>query len=241
MKLTARQEEARRLLSGPQRHTCLVGGSRSGKTFLIVRQIMVRALKAPESRHVILRYRFNAVRAAVWLDTLPKVNKLCFPEVTIKPQRQDGFVELPNKSQIWMSGLDEKERVEKVLGSEYASIFFNECSQIPYQSIVIARTRLAQSTGGLALRAYYDLNPTGKAHWTNRLFGEHRDPMTLMPLAEPGEYARLFMNPRDNAENLPAGYIESELESLPERQKKRFLEGVYVDEIDGALWALETI
>lgn len=241
MSLTAKQEEARQLLSGKQRHTCLVGGSRSGKTFILVRQTMIRALKAEGSRHAILRYRFNAVRAAVWLDTLPRVGKVCFPGVGIKSNRQDGFVELPNKSQIWMGGLDEKERVEKILGQEYSTLFFNECSQIPYQSVVIARTRLAQNIGGLALRAYYDLNPIGRGHWTNRLFGEKRDPLSLQPVKEPGEYARLFMNPRDNAANLPAGYIESELESLPERQRKRFLEGVYVDEVDGALWTLEGI
>lgn len=239
--LTAKQEDARRLLSGPQRHTCLVGGARSGKTFLLVRQVMVRALKAPESRHAILRYRFNAVRASIWLDTLPKVAKLCFPGVQVTPNRQDGYVEIPNGSQIWMGGLDEKERVEKILGQEYATIYFNECSQIPYSSVVVARTRLAQNVPGLTLRAYYDLNPPGRGHWTNRLFGEKRDPQTLRDVAEPDQYARMFLNPRDNVENLPKGYIESELESLPERQRRRFLEGVYVEEADGALWTIEGI
>ena len=241
LKLTARQEEARTLLSGSQRHTCLVGGARSGKTFLLVRQVLVRAIKAPGSRHAIVRYRGNAAHASIWLDTLPKVVALCFPQVKLKPHQKDGFFEVPNGSEIWVGGLDEKERVEKILGQEFASIFFNECSQIPYSSVIIARTRLAQNVGGLALRAYYDLNPTGKTHWTNRQFGEHRDPATLKPLVEPDQYRRMFLNPRDNAENLPKGYIESELESLPERQRKRFLEGVYVDELDGALWTIEGI
>jgi hypothetical protein len=31
------QEAARRLMEGPQRYTCLAGGTRSGKTFMIVR------------------------------------------------------------------------------------------------------------------------------------------------------------------------------------------------------------
>ena len=46
---SAGQEAARRLLEGPQRYTCLAGGTRSGKTFLIVRMIMIRALEAKES------------------------------------------------------------------------------------------------------------------------------------------------------------------------------------------------
>ena len=137
-------------MAGPQRHTCLVGGARSGKTFLIVRQIMVRAIRASASRHVILRHRYNAVKASIWHDTMPKVRQLCFPDVPIKYYRQDGFVEiLGNDSQIWLGGLDEKERVEKILGQEYATVCLNECSQIPYSSALVARTRAAQNIPGV--------------------------------------------------------------------------------------------
>jgi hypothetical protein len=59
------------------------------------------------------------------------------------------------------------------------TIFFNECSQIPYTSIVTALTRLAQKTG-LRNRVYYDLNPVGCGHYTYRLFLERRDPLTKM-------------------------------------------------------------
>jgi phage terminase large subunit-like protein len=260
--LTLKQEEAFDILAGEQRNTCLVGGSRSGKTFVAVRAIVVRALKAPGSRHTILRLRFNAVRAAVALDTLPKVMKLCFPNSNITEHRQDGYFKFDNGSEIWIGGLDEKERVEKILGQEYASILFNECSQIPYNSVVIALTRLAQNCdvtsdgmplsfdadgkpnnhiiGKLSLRAYYDLNPTGLGHWTNKLFGEKRLPGSLRPLGDPENYVRLFMNPRDNLANLPPGYIQT-LETLPDRYRKRFLDGVYVSETDGALWTFDVI
>ena len=70
------QECARRLLEGPQRYTCLAGGTRSGKTFLIVRAIVARGLKAPNSRHAILRFHANAARASISLDTLPHVMRL---------------------------------------------------------------------------------------------------------------------------------------------------------------------
>jgi hypothetical protein len=42
-----------------------VGGASSGKTFTIVRRIMARGLRAPGSRHAILRFRWNAARATV--------------------------------------------------------------------------------------------------------------------------------------------------------------------------------
>ena len=237
---SAGQEAARLLLDGPQRWTCLAGGTRSGKTFLIVRAILERALKAPDSRHAMLRFHANAARASLAKDTLPTVMKLCFPRIALKEYRQDGVFALKNGARITIGGLDDSERVEKILGLEYASIFLNEASQIPYESALIAFTRLAQMVPGLPQRAYVDLNPTSKTHWTNVLFGDKRDPISMQALAEPDAYARAFINPRDNEANLSPAFLES-LAALPERQRRRFYEGVYVDAVDDALWSYEII
>lgn len=238
--LTAKQQEGNKLLGGPQTHTLMVGGSRSGKTFLGVRGVATRAVKAPNSRHAIFRLRFNALRASVWLDTLPKVMRLCYPGVPYKNNRQDGYVSLPNGSEIWFGGLDDKERVEKILGMEFATLYFNECSQIPRASVVTALTRLAQRVEGLKNRAYYDLNPVGTGHWTYRQFIELVDPDTRQPLPHPEDYKHIYMNPADNRANVDPQYLAL-LESLPERQRRRFLDGRYVAEIDGALWTLELL
>jgi phage terminase large subunit-like protein len=234
------QEAARLLLEGPQRYTCLAGGTRSGKTFLIVRAIVMRALQAKGSRHAILRFHANAARASIALGTLPQVMQLCFPETSIKEHRHDGYFSLPNGSRIWIGGLDDKDRVEKILGLEYASVFLNEGSQIPYSSALIAFTRLAQVIRGIEQRAYVDLNPVGKSHWTNVLFGEKRDPVSKQPLNDPDNYRRAFLNPPDNVANLSKEFLAS-LTNLPERQRRRFYEGVYTDEVDGALWTYEVI
>lgn len=239
-KLTETQHQATKLLGGPQRHMNLVGGARSGKTFVIVRAIVIRALKADNSRHAMLRFRQNAAWRSLALDTLPSVMRKCFPGVELVSHSQHGYFSLPNRSEIWIGGLDDKERVERILGQEYVSLYLNECSQIPYSSVLTALTRLAQKMEGLRQRAYYDLNPTGRGHWTNRLFGEKRDPVSLQPVAAPDEYVRMFMNPEGNAENLSPEYLAS-LRALPERQRRRFYEGAYVEETEGALWTYEAI
>lgn len=225
---------------GEQRHTLLVGGSRSGKTYLGVRQTVMRACRSANSRHAIFRLRFNALRASIWLDTFPKVMRECFPTIPYEDKRQDGYTLFPNGAELWYGGLDDKERVEKILGMEFATLYFNECSQIPYASVLTAQTRLAQQAPGLTNRAFYDLNPTGTAHWTHRLFVEKVDPITRLALPNPEQYAHIFINPRDNAANIDPEYIKS-LEAMPERQRKRFLDGKYVAEIDGALWTLEIL
>jgi len=104
-----------------------------------------------------LRYRFNHIKASVILDTLPKVMELSFPELKDRwtVDKTDWYMKLPNGSEIWFGGLDDKERTEKILGQEYATIYFNECSQIPWASRNMAITRLAQNTP-LRLKAFYD-------------------------------------------------------------------------------------
>lgn len=237
-KLTQKQVEANRFLSGEQRHKGLIGGARSGKTFLLTRALMVRALRAHETRHAILRFRANAVRSSIALDTLPKVARLCFPGLVLKEHRQDGFFELPNGSQIWLGGLDDKDRVEKILGQEFLTMYFNECSQIPYSSVLVARTRLAQVHPEVGQRAYYDLNPAGTGHWTYHEFIEGRDPQSRAPLSNAKDFGHFFLNPGDNAANLSKEFLAS-LDALPEKQRKRFLEGRYVAEVDGALWTID--
>nr|WP_063571394.1 SOS response-associated peptidase family protein [Luteibacter rhizovicinus] len=39
----------------------------------------------------------------MWLDTLPKVMRLCYPQVPVNNNRQDGYLTLPNGSEIWFA------------------------------------------------------------------------------------------------------------------------------------------
>lgn len=236
------QEQADLLFARPQRHTLLVGGSRSGKTLFTCRAILVRGIRAPESRHAILRFRAVHAEASVANDTLPTAVRLFFPNLQVKARTIAGqkVFELPNGSQVWIGGLDEKERVEKILGQEFATLFFNECSQIPRRSVEVALTRLAQNVPGLRQRAYYDINPVGKGHWTYQLFVRHLDPATRKPVVDPENYARMMLNPEQNRANLTPEYLE-QLQRLPERLRKRFYEGEYQDETEGALWSIEAI
>jgi hypothetical protein len=249
VKLTDRQEEAQTVLAGPALHAMLFGGSRSGKTFLHVRNTVFRALKAPESRHAIFRFRYNHLKASIVLDTFPKVMRLAFPGVKHRLYVQDGFAEVAGGSQVWFAGLDDKDRTEKILGMEFATLLFNECSQIPYNSVTTAITRLAQRAQTkmegrpdsiLKLRAFYDCNPPPKSHWTYRLFIEHTDPETREKLRRPEDYAAFQINPRDNVENLSPEYIQT-LEGLPARMRARFLEGRFAEANPSALFPEEHI
>lgn len=238
-KLTPKQVEANRLLGSEAMHLLLYGGARSGKTFPIVRAICIRAAKAAKSRHAMLRFRFNHIKESIVYDTFPKVMELCFPALAYELNKSDWFATFPNGSEIWFGGLDDKERTDKILGKEFASIFFNECSQIPYGSVETALTRLAQKTA-LPLRAYYDENPPSKAHWSYKLFRQHTDPVSGQPLRNPGNYAWMRMKPEDNADNLAPEYLNM-LRNLSGSRRTRFYDGEFGEANPNALWTTDMI
>lgn len=222
----------------------LEGGGRSGKTFVHVRNTGMRGLLAPGSRHLIARFRFNHVWQSIALDTFPAVMRLCFPGVEYDIDKRDFFAKLPNGSEVWFAGLDDKERTEKVLGKEFATVFLNECSQISWAGREMIMTRLAQRStkfiDGVAgdilrTRAYYDCNPPSKAHWTYRVFHQKVNPETRMALVEPDNYAVVRMNPRDNAANISPDYFKT-LAGLSARMRRRFEFGEYAESTPNALF-----
>lgn len=247
-KLTAKQGSLLDLLDGPAKHVLAFGGSRSAKTFGLLLAVARRAIAAPSSRHAVFRFRLSHVKSSVVADTWPKMLRLCFPDVRVELDKQELVARFPERgnSEVWFGGLDDKDRTEKILGQEHATIFLNECSQIPFASRTLAVTRLAQKVDcplvgrPLRLKMLYDCNPPNKAHWLYRLFVKKLDPETGDALRDADNYAWMQMNPRDNAENLPADYL-GELEQLPARMRVRFLLGEFGDAAEGALWTLEQI
>jgi phage terminase large subunit-like protein len=247
-KLTEKQDEAREILSSDATHICLFGGSRSGKTFLLVRNIVLRALKAPGSRHGLFRFRLNACRSTLMQGTFLKVMDTAFKGVKYDLNKTEGIVTFDNKSIMVFGGLDDKERTEKILGDEFATLYLNECSQIPYESRGVVLTRLAQkveqslpgNASNLKTRFYYDMNPPSKAHWTYKLFIQKIDPETGLKLARPEDYASFKMNPGDNLDNLSKDYLDL-LNGLSARGRKRFLEGEFADATPNALFSLDDI
>ena len=230
---TNKQAEAVRLIAS-NRVTLLEGGGRSGKTFIALYAILVRALRVP-SRHLIARFRFAHAKQAICYDTMPAVLEAMGIREFVHLNKTDWFYELPNGSTIWVGGLDDKERTEKILGNEYATIFLNEASQISYAGYEMLVTRL-NPPKGLHGRIIIDYNPPSIQHWGYQMFHKHRYP-DGRTVPDTG-YAKLKMNPADNP-HLSPEYLEN-LQGLSEAKRKRFLEGEYSLD-SGSLWRREWI
>lgn len=244
--LTAKQQELKPLLSSSARHVLLYGGSRSGKTFLLCYAIATRALRADKSRHGIFRKTNVAVKQSIGKDTFPKVMQLAYPTAEWRWNEQDGYFQFANESEVWLSGLDDKDRVDKVLGKEFATIYENEASEISYDAHTTLSSRLAQKvavTAGsgefLAQKNYIDLNPTVQSHWTYKMFVQGIEPLEKRPLPR-DDYVWGVANPSDNAENLDPQYVAG-LALLPKAKRARFFEGKFSGDSNDALWTRAVI
>ena len=225
---TAVQRKALGLIKSGAKHILLYGGSRSGKTTLLVMVVIYRALVYPRSRHLICRLRAKDARSSVLHETLlPWLDRTVGPE-NYRLVTHENSITLSNGSEIWIGGLGDKEQVDRILGHEYVTIYFNEISQISYSAVVTAYSRLAMNVPGCHNLFLYDCNPGSPLHWAYRVFVRKTEAKTGEPLAKPEMYASMLLNPADNREHLAADYVSEVLDTLPEKQRARFRDGLWV-------------
>jgi hypothetical protein len=135
------QKKTLALLKNGAKHILLFGGSRPGKTTVLVMAIIYRALRFTGSRHLICRYRVKDVRSSVpretllpWLDNI--IGKSGYTYLA-----HESMVTLLNDSEIRIDGLGDREQADKILGPEYNTIYFNEVSQLNYMAVTTAYSR----------------------------------------------------------------------------------------------------
>lgn len=216
------------------KNVCIEGGSRAGKSFEIMREILIRASKEPYSNHLICRETFNSAIRSIWLKTMPDVLRICFPNLAYEEKKQFGifYLQLSNGSNIWVAGLDDNKKLERLLGTEYSTLWFNESNQMSFEAVNKLKTRLAEKNG-LRNKCYFDLNPTKTTSWVYQVFHQKVNPTDGEMLSDPENYIVIRMNPQDNLENLDEDYLKT-LENLPEKEKLRFLLGEYDSDNSGA-------
>jgi len=231
-KKTSKQLDATKLM-GEKKHFLLMGGSRSGKSLLILHSLIIRAVKV-KSRHAIIRKTFNSLKRSIWNDTLIKVLNMAFPQLTVQFNKTDYILTLPNGSEIYFIGLDNPKSAEKILGLEVSTLFFNEISELDFSSVQLAITRLAERND-LVKRCWYDMNPNEKNSWAYYLFIKGLNPSDNEPLANPEDYGHFRINPIDNTENIDENYLKL-LESMPEKERLRFLHGEFAETGNGSVY-----
>jgi phage terminase large subunit len=232
LRLTEKQKKGMNILCSPAKTRILFdGGARSGKTSLLMEYIMLRAFQFPGSRQLIARKYKAHAKQSIWNDTLKRYLDDNIPAELYSKSETELTVKLTNGSSLTVSGLDDAERVEKILGNEYITVLLNEATQLSWQTVQIILTRLSQtvydSGGGKAVpKLCMDCNPRGPRHWLHIAGIRHTDPESGRELKDKNKWARLSWSAFDNITNLPEEYIRS-LESLPDVMRDRMLNGIW--------------
>jgi PBSX family phage terminase large subunit len=234
-KPTAVQKKALSVIKGGAKHILLFGGSRSGKTTVLVMVVIFRALRFSYSRHLICRYRAKDARSSVLRETLLPALDKTIGSSGYSYLAHENMVTLYNGSEIWIGGLGDREQADKILGHEYCTIYFNEISQLSYSAVTTAYSRLAMNVPGCRNLFLYDCNPGSPLHWAYTIFVRKKS-ISGEPLVKPELYTSLLLNPKDNQEHLPADYISDILDALPEKQRARFRDGDWVKS-EGTIYA----
>ena len=233
---TPKQKEYLKLLKGDKTFILAAGGSRSGKTRATIEYIFRKCLKHEGLRAVVLRQAITHARSSVWSETIAEVARSyqrLYPNL-FKLNQTDLTVHFVNGSELIVGGLDDAERLEKILGREFAIIYLNESSQISFEAVNICKTRLAQVIDGFKNKFIFDCNPPSPTHWIYKTFIEKLDFKTGNHLPNPDDYVFIKMNPVDNP-HLSKEYLTI-LDNLPDRERRRFRDGEFV-KIEGAIYS----
>jgi len=264
-KATAKQLEQLKLLNDPvitnQLH---YGGSRSGKTINICRWLHWQCYQYVDMEGngvplAILRSTQSDVRARIFNETYKKMLRMegwelvkslrgrKFHEKVYTTNVTELTISYPTGSVVSMSGVEDKERLDKILGAEFGHIYFNEASLIPFEAFDLVNTRASLKCQHvkygteLVNKVILDCNPPSKAHWLYDTFfeGKHH---TLQVAIEgfPQLYGTIQMNPDDNWENLSSAY-KTRLSGYVGKARERFLLGEFQDNAEYALWPQHVI
>ena len=232
LKLHEKQRLGWKLLTDPDKTRILFdGGSRSGKTALLIEYLVKRAFQFAGSRQLIARKCRAHAKTSIWADTVKTYLARNIPHKFYKLSETELSAIFYNGSQIVIGGLDDAERTEKILGNEYITVFLNEATQLSWETVQMAMTRLAQrcadEKGRFAVpKLILDCNPRGPRHWLHYVGVRHVDPLSEEPLHDAAKWARLNWSAYDNKGHLPPEYLAA-LEALPELMRDRMLNGVW--------------
>ena len=211
----------------------LMGGARSGKTTLAIYILIIRACRC-KSNHAVVRGTFNSVKNSIWLDTLPKVLTMAFPNLSVRWDRTNYRIIFPNGSIIRIFGLDAADKLEKILGLEFSTLLIEECNQVPWVAVQRVKSRLAERNI-LKKKIFYTQNPTTTTSAYYQAFEQLVDPIDgeAFPPEEMLNYLSIRINPDSNAHNLDPDFLKM-LAALPEKERLRFLDGEYDSDNSGA-------
>lgn len=228
------QKEAYKLATSPDyKFHLFYGGGGSGKSFLILSIIILRALVYPKSRHGVFRLTRASCEETLFNKTLTEVFDVLLPgylqRSDVKVSLSDMSVEMHTGSLIMFDGLDEN-RLKKIDGNEYQTVWLNECNEFSYTHVsrLVGRMRgIKHREDGKELRHKFfaDCNPNSQADWEYKAFVLGINPADGDALVGHSKWVHQKLRPLANLHNVGADYIDNMRASMSAADRKRYIDG----------------
>lgn len=253
IKLTPKQRVALQLLDDNVHDKLLfLGGSGSGKSFVIVYKMVRDALRyrAPV---LIARDKLVDLTLGVIDQIIPAILQLIASANGVQDWRNwkiDGLkfatwserktkLTFCNGGYIRFAGLSKRDQSEsgsdKILSPSWLHIFVDEVSEQEWSTMELLITRLRYKVDGVKNKMCMAENPPSINHWSYKRFYElRRDDGSGLSKDELKQQAKLEMQPKDNVENLGEEYIRN-LSQLTGANRERFYEGRFQDTASGEI------
>ena len=197
----------------------LYGGAKGGgKSWAIRTKQVLRRLKYPKSRGLILRRTFPELLR----NHIFKLQEE-LPKGIYKYNEQKHIFTFTNGSVLEMGSCQYEGDIFNYQGAEYDDIGIDEAGQFTEYMFNHFKTNLRTTRTDLRLQMFLGTNPGGVGHaWLRRLFIEKE----YFKSEDPKEYAFIPAKVYDNPVILKADpqYVK-ELETLPEDLRRAFLDG----------------
>lgn len=253
IRLTAKQDIALRLLDDDIHDKLLfLGGSGSGKSFVIVYKMVRDALRY-RAPILIARDKLVDLTLGVIDQIIPAILQLIASangQADWRNWKIDGLkfatwserrtkLTFCNGGYIRFAGLSKRDQSEsgsdKILSPSWLHIFVDEVSEQEWETMELLITRLRFKVDGVKNKMCMAENPPSINHWSYKRFYElRRCDGSNLSKEELAKQAKLEMQPRDNVENLGEEYITN-LSQLTGANRERFYEGKFQDSASGEI------
>jgi predicted phage terminase large subunit-like protein len=242
-KLTEKQKEMSRIIEQNKMTLC-IGQGRTGKTLLIVTKMFRDAIKYPNTNQAIFRNTLASAVDGIWKITVKEVIANFFPALPLmegfKINETDHEITFPNGSRIVLKGLDNKERVQKILSTQWMQIFLDEAHLIQYEHVGLLLTRLPQPLDvDYKVRIICAANWCPNNHWLKTFFADGLNPETKTPHEQP--IGIITSITQDNTTINAEEYLDT-LNKAGDRRSRLMCAGNgFYNELDGAIWQISYI
>ncbi len=209
-------ERQRQFFSSRCRFTAYGGARGGGKSWALRRKLIALCLRYPGISCLLVRRSLAELKSNHLTAILKELDGF------VKYSEADRVIEFPNRSRIALGYCASRRDALRYQGQEYDIIAIDEATQLTEYHFSVFKACL-RGVNDFPKRIYLTCNPGGIGHaWVKRLFidrvfrdGERADDYLFIP-------AKVYDN-RALTESFPE-YV-AQLESLPDRLKKAWLDG----------------